>query len=110
MLIRRVIDDELGDDADAAPMCLGDELLEVGERPVTWMDVLVIGNVIPIVSQRRRVEGQQPDRVDAEALEIGQLLRHSGEIPDAVVGAVEEGSDVSLIDDGVFVPERVVNH
>ena len=68
MLVRGVVDDQLGDDADAAAVRLLDEAIEVRERAVARMDVLVVRDVVAVVAQRRRIEGQQPQRVDAEAL------------------------------------------
>ena len=107
VLVGGVVDDELGDDADVAAMRLRHEALEVLHRAVARMDVLVVGDVVAVVSERRRVERQQPERVDAEALEVVELLRQAGEVADAVVVAVEEGADVRLVDDGVLVPERI---
>ena len=108
MLVGGVVDDQLGDDADAARVRLVDEALEVVQRAVARMDVLVVGDVVAVVAQRRRIERQQPERVDAELLEVVELLRQAGEVADAVVVAVEEGADVHLVDDGVLVPERII--
>ena len=90
-----------------AAVRLGDEPLEVVQRAVARMDVLVVGDVVAVVAQRRRVERQQPERVDAELLQVVELLGQAGEVADAVVVAVEEGADVRLVDDGVLVPERI---
>ena len=85
MLVGRVVDDELGDDADVAPVRLGDEPIEVRERAVARMDVLVVRDVVAVVFERRRIEGQQPQRVDAEVLEIVELARQPWKVADAVV-------------------------
>src|SRR5262245_32539193 len=103
MLIRRVVDDELGDDTDISTMGLVDEAIEIRESAVGGMDILVIGNVIPIVAQRRWIERQQPQRIDAERLEIVQLLGHPAEISYAIVVGVEKCTDVRLIDDCVLI-------
>ena len=95
--------------ADAALVRLVDEAIEVLERAVARMDALVVGDVVAVVAQRRRVEGQQPERVDAEALQVVELLGQAGEVADAVAVAVEEGADVRLVDDGVLVPERITS-
>ena len=50
MLIGGVVDDQLGDDADAAAVRLLDEPIEVGERAVARMDVLVVRDVVAVVS------------------------------------------------------------
>ena len=45
-----------------------EELLEVVERAVVRVDVGVVGDVVAVVLERRRVERQQPDGGDAEVL------------------------------------------
>ena len=72
------------------------------------MHVQIIGNVVPIVAQRRRKEGQEPETGDAKAVQIVESLRQPLEIADAIIVAVEKRLDVHFVDDGVLVPERVV--
>ncbi len=108
MLVGRVVADQLRDHAQAAAVRLADEDAGVAQGAVGGVDVGVIGDVVAVVEQRRWVEGQQPDRRDAQVLEVVQLLRQTGEVADAVVVAVEEGADVDLVDDGVLVPEGVI--
>ncbi len=109
MLIRGVIDHQLGDDAHAAAVRLADEALEIGHAAVGGMDVLVVGDVVAVVAQRRRVERQQPQRRDAEILQVVELAPQALEIADAVIGGVEERLDVQLIDDRVLVPLRIAH-
>src|SRR4029453_17041972 len=71
------------------------------------MNVLVVGNVVPVVAQGRGVERQEPETVDAETLQVIELLRQTGKVADAVAVAVEEYANVRLIDNRVFVPEMV---
>ena len=75
---------------------------------VVGMDAAVVGDVVAVVAPRRRVEGQQPERVDAELGDVVELREQPGEVADAVVVGVEEGLHVQLVDDRVVVPERVV--
>ena len=86
------------------------KLAEVLERAVVGMHVGVVGDVVAVVAQRRRIERQQPDRVDAELLDVVEPLGQPGEVADAVAVGVVERLDVHLIDDGVLVPERVIDH
>ena len=109
MLIGRVVDDQLREHADVPPVRLIEEAPEVVERSVDRIDRRVVRDVVPVVSQRRRVEGQQPQARDAEVLEVRQLLRQPGEIADAVAVAVVEGADVYFVDDGVLVPEGIAS-
>ncbi len=107
MLIRGVVDDELGDDLEAALMRLLDEGAEVAQRAVDRIDVLVIGNVVAVVAHGRRIERQQPDRIHAEALDVVELLGQPRKIAEAVAVLIEKRFDVHLVDDGVLVPERI---
>ena len=67
----------------------------------------VVGDVVAVVAAGRRIERQQPQRGDAEILQIVELFGQPGEIADAVIVAVGKGLDVKLVDDGVLVPELV---
>ena len=67
---------------------------------------VVIGDVVAVVAQRRRIERQQPDRGHAEVLQIVELRGKPAEIADAVAVAVVERADVELVDDRVLVPLR----
>ena len=71
------------------------------------MDAVVVGDVVAVVAQGRGVERQEPEAGDPQVLEIVELPDQAGEVADAVVVAVGERLDVELVDDGVFVPERV---
>src|SRR5438045_5490094 len=105
MLIAGVIDHQLGDDTQAALMGLAQKGLEIVDRAVAGMDSRVIGDVVSVVAQWRGIERQEPDDVDAEVLEVVELAGQSLEVADAVVIAIEERTDVRLIDDLVLVPE-----
>ena len=107
MLVGGVVDDELGDDADAAVVRGLDEGLEVPGHAVGRIDAAVVGDVVAVVAQRRGIERHHPDRRGAEVLDVVELLRDAGEVADAVVVGVEEALDVQLVDDGVTVPLRV---
>ena len=104
---RRVVHDEVGDHAHAALVRLLDELAEVVDRPVVGMDREEVGDVVAAVAQRRLVHRQQPDAVDAEPLQVVELVDQPAEVAGAVVVAVEEAADVDLVEDRALEPERV---
>ena len=85
-----------------------EEPLERRHRAVVGVDDAVVGDVVPVVAQRRRVERQQPQRGDAEVGQVVEPRREPLEVAGAVAVRVGEGSDVQLVDDGVAVP--VVGH
>ena len=52
VLVRRVVDDQLGDDLQATIVCFANESSEVPHRPVGLIDAAIVGNVVPVVAQR----------------------------------------------------------
>ena len=108
MLVRGVIDDQLGDDAQAAAVRLFEKALEIVEVAVDRIDGAVVGDVVAVVAQRRRIERQQPEGGDAEVLQVVELFDQAGKVADAVAVAVHEGADVDFVDDRVLVPQGVV--
>ena len=107
MLVRRVIDDQLSEYAQLAPPRFLHEAPEVGHRAEIGIDCAVVGNVIPIVPAGGGIERQQPQRRDAEILEIIEFFRQPCEIPDAITVAVGKRLNVELINDGVLEPQLV---
>ena len=110
MLVGAVVDDELGDDAQAPPMRLAHEVPEVAERAVVRMDAREVGNVVAVIAQRERVERQQPHGSHAEVGDVVELLRQPGEVAHAVAREVVERLHMELVDDRVLVPVRIVAH
>ena len=109
VLVRGVVDDQLGDHAQVALMRLGDEALGIGHGAVIGVHRLVFGNVVPIVAAWRGIERQQPQGVHAQVGNVIELADQAGEVTDPVIVGIEERLDVQLIDDRVLVPERIVD-
>src|SRR5690606_35193908 len=59
------------------------------------------------VPEGRLVHRQQPDAVDAEPLEVVQLLHQPADIAGAVAVGVGEAADEHLVEDGALVPVLV---
>ncbi len=104
VLIGGVVDHQLGDHPQATRVRGLDEAPEIPQRAEGWIDVAVLGDVVAVVAQRRGVERQDPDRIDAELLNVVELLHQAREVADAVVVGIEEGFDVQLVDDRILVP------
>jgi len=69
----------------------------------------VVRHVVTVIAKGRREEGEQPETVHAEVLEVVETARQPEEITDAVAIPVLESAHVQLIEDGVLVPERVAH-
>jgi hypothetical protein len=83
------------------------ERTEIVESAEIWIDVEVIGDVVSVIPQRRRIKGQEPNGGDAEFLEVIQFLDQSAKVTHPVPVAVAKRFDVRLVDDCVFVPEWI---
>ena len=102
-----VIEDQFGNDPQVAPMRLAHEGAELGARTVVRMDVAVVGDVVAVVPAGGGIERQQPHGVDAQILDVLELAREAGEIPAAVIVAVEECAYVHFVDHGVLEPQGI---
>src|ERR1700722_18994295 len=89
VLIRGVIQDELGDDSEPPAMRLLEEVLEVGERAELLKLGGVIRDVVAVVLAGGRVERQEPERRDPQGLGIVELAREPAKVTDPVSVAVE---------------------
>ncbi len=76
MLVRRVVDDEIDDDANAALVRLVCELHEVAERAEALVDRGVVADVVAVVLPRGPLERHEPEARDPEA---GERVQASGQ-------------------------------
>jgi len=104
VLVGGVAGDEVEHHADAELLRLGEERVEVVVGAVAWGDAVEVGHVVAGIAEWRHETRVQPDRVDAEVMEVGQLLDDPAEVADAVAVGVAEGLRVDLVEDGVFEP------
>ena len=107
MLIGGMVDNQLGNNFQTTLMRFIEKCSKVVDRTVIGIDIHIIGNIIPIVSQRRRIKRQQPDRRNTKTFKIGQLLAKSLKITNTVIVAVKKCFDMSFINDGILVPLRL---
>jgi len=68
-----VIQHHVENDADVAAARFGKQMIEVGQRAVLRIDILVVGNVLAEINLRRRKHGPDPDGVHAERPQIDQV-------------------------------------
>ena len=94
MLIGRVVQDEVHEDANAATVRFGGETVKVRQRAETRIDVAVVHDVVAEVMHGRGIDRGQPDGVNAErvgsALQVVKPADDAGEVADPVpVGIVK---------------------
>ena len=108
MLIAGVVDDQVGDDPDAPGVGLVQQTAEVVHRPALGMDRVVVADVVAPVTEGGRIEGEQPQAVHPQPLEVIQFGDEPGDVAGTVVVAVEEPPDEHLVEDGPLEPERIL--
>ena len=106
MLVGGVVQDQFGDDPQTALVRLAQENFEIAQRAIHRMHVAVIGDVIAVVLERRRIKRQQPDRGHAKFLDIIQLFRQPAKIARAVAVRVVKCADMHFVNDAALIPER----
>jgi hypothetical protein len=102
-----VVHHEVGDHPDAALVGGFDEVAHVVDGAVVRLDLEVVGDVVAAVAQRRLVERQQPDAVDAEPVQVVELLDQPAEVTRPVAVGVVERARMDLVEDRRLEPERV---
>jgi hypothetical protein len=105
MLVGGVVDHELRDHANVSRVRRVEKCVTVVDRAVRRIDLLVGGDVVAVVLQGRRIEREQPDRVRAELLDIGQPFDEPAKIAVTIGVGIAVALDVELVDDRVLVPE-----
>ena len=88
VFVRGVVDHIVHHHADAAPMRLVDQGVEVGQRAVLRLDGAVVGGGIAVVTVSAGGDGHQPQAAHAQGLQIVQLADQPAQIADAVAVTV----------------------
>ena len=102
-----MIDHQFRDDAQIALVRRIKKCAEIIERAEVRIDVEIIGDVVAVITERRRIKRQQPDSRNAELLEIIELFDQATEVTHPIAVAVTKRLNVQLVDDRVLVPKRI---
>ena len=104
MLVARVIDDQIHDKLHPALVQAVQNSPECLHAAVFRCNVHVIRNIIAAVRAGRRIERREPDAVNAELLQIVELLQYPPQIADPVAVSVAEAPGPDLIKNHVLKP------
>ncbi len=107
VLVGGVVNDELDEHLHVALVCFGEKALEVVDGAVAGINTGVVGDVVAVVAQWRREEGEEPETGDSEILQVIEARDKAREVANAVTIGVLEGADVQFVKDCVFVPEWI---
>lgn len=104
MLVAGVIDDDVDDEPHAASVHLGDETVNVGERPEDRVHALIVADVVPVVRVRRRVERRHPYNVGSKRLDVIDSLDDARDVANPIAVTIAEAPRIDLIDNRRLPP------
>ena len=99
VLIRGMVQDQFSDDSQAAVMRLPQEDLEILQRAILRMNLAIVGDIIPVVLERRGVKRQQPHRRHPQVLKVVQLVRQARKVPAAIPVGIMKRAHMHLVND-----------
>ena len=109
MRIGGVIQHQVHDDADVARMRRFDQVFELVQRPIGFIHAVIVGNVIAIVAQGRRVDRHDPNTIHAEGLQIIELFSQPAQIAASIAIAILESADGNFLKNCILVPEGIIH-
>jgi len=68
-----MVDHQLGDDLQSPAVRLAHHDTEVVAGAVLRVHVVIVGDVVAVVLERRRIERQHPDGIHAQVLDVIEL-------------------------------------
>ena len=104
VLVGRVVGDPVEDQLDAEGMGIGQEVVEVVERPEEGIDGTEVADVVAEVGHRRPVDRGEPQGVDAEPRQVVEPVADALEVAHAVAVGVGEAPRVDLVHDSGLPP------
>ena len=96
MLFRCVVDDQVHNQLHVTLLDLFDEIVNICQRSITRIDILIVSDVVAHISLRALVDWGHPNNIDAQIFQIIKLFRNTRHISPAIVIGILEGRRVDL--------------
>ena len=97
MLVRTVVHHQVHHDGNPVSASLRNQFLHICHSAETRIYIIIVGNIIALVCQRRAVTGGKPYDFNPEFLKVVQLFDDAPQIPDSVAVCVIKAFRVNLI-------------
>lgn len=104
MTVGGVVGHYIGDDPDVCRMSRCNHGIKVRKGSQPWVNVAVVIHVVPAIGQRRGIKRGEPDRVDAQLLEIAHARCHARQIAQSVARGIGKAAWVDLVDGRLAPP------
>ena len=97
MLIGAVVHNQVHDNVHIPLLGLCQQAVHILHGAENGVDIVVVGDIVTLVSQRGAIDGGQPDDIHAQVLQIVQFADNTGNITNTVAVAVAKALGVDLI-------------
>ena len=104
MFVRRVVRYDIDDYLDTGPMRGRSHRIEVIHGTEAWIHVAIVDHVVAAVGQIGWIERRQPDRIDAQLLQIIHLFGDTGDVAQSVAVHILETARINLVDHRLLPP------
>jgi hypothetical protein len=94
---------QICDDSDASVASRLRELNKVTEGTVTWIDGVVITDVVPMIAPGRREKWLEPKAVDVQSRKIVQLAGKPEKIPDSIAVAISKRFEIDGVNNRILI-------
>src|SRR5690606_37515855 len=104
VLVRRMFDRYAHQHAQMVIACGLEKARQLAEATHFVVQAVVVAHVVAVVPRGAVEDGQQPEAVHAEVVELAEAVGQALEIADAVAVSVHVVLNVERVDDAVFIP------
>ena len=109
VLVGGVVGDPVDDHLEPEGVGLATSRSNSSRVPKQRIDVAVVADVVAEVDHRRAVEGRDPQGIDAQPGQVGQMGPDAAQVADPVPVGVGERAGVDLVEDGRLPPRRLAD-
>ena len=97
MLIGAMVYNQIHQNVHITFFCFLQKPVDILDGAEAGIDVIIIGNIIALVRQRRTEAGGQPDDVHSQVFQVIQLADDTGNITDSVTVGIVKALGINLI-------------
>ena len=104
VLVRAVVHHKVQNDANVVLLSFRNHVVEIGQRPVHRIDVLVIGHIVAEVHLGRGEARADPDGINPKVVQIVHLRSDAIQVADPVVVTIRETTRIDFVKHRMLPP------
>ena len=84
ILVGGMIENKIHDDADAAFICLRNQLVHILHGAIGGIDIIIVCNIISVIRLRGNIAGSEPDGANSQIFQVIELRDNPLQVSDAI--------------------------